>query len=112
MWDHSYYALVWHTLHWQQILYQLRLLPHAFRNSLSHVTSPLGPASVSTFLTTPRFEFWWLRARDLGTAAVLLFAVFPIAAAWAGVRMLNRYLESAPDATLESPAPAGASGAV
>ena len=27
-WDHSYYALVWHTLHWQQILYQLRLLPH------------------------------------------------------------------------------------
>jgi hypothetical protein len=107
VWDHSYYALVWHTLHWQQILYQLRLLPHAFSNSLSHVTSPQGPASVSTFLTTPRLEFWWLRARDLGTAAVLLFVLFPIAVAVAGVRMLNRYLESAPDS-----APAGVSGAV
>ena len=115
VWDHSYYALVWHTLHWQQILYQLRLLPHAFSNSLSHVTSPLGPASVSTFLTTPRLEFWWLRARDLGTAAVLLFVLFPIAAAVAGVRMLNRYLDSDPGPTSESapdPAAIGASGAV
>ena len=119
VWDHSYYALVWHTLHWQQILYQLRLLPHTFSNSLSHVTSPLGPASVSTFLTTPRLEFWWLRACDLGTAAVLLFVIFPIAAAVAGVRMLNRYLDSAPDSAPDSTpetapdsAAIGAAGAV
>ena len=42
-WDHSYYALVWHTLHWQPILYQLRSLPDALSNSLDHVTSKSGP---------------------------------------------------------------------
>jgi hypothetical protein len=102
VWDHSYYALVWHTLHWQQVLYQLRLLPHALSNSLDHVTSPLGPAPVTAFLAgpkAPRLEFWWLRARDLGTTAVLLFALFPIAAVIAGVRTLNRYLESEPEAS-------------
>jgi hypothetical protein len=54
---------------------------------------------VSTFLTTPRLEFWWLRARDLGAAAVILFALFPIAAAVAGVRALNGYLGSEPRTT-------------
>src|SRR5207249_9123608 len=29
-WDHSYYALIWHTVHWQPILYQLRHLWEAF----------------------------------------------------------------------------------
>ena len=43
VWDHSYYALVWHTWHWQPILYQLRSLPNALSNSCDHVTSPLGP---------------------------------------------------------------------
>ena len=98
VWDHSYYALEWHTLHWQQVLYQLRLLPHAFSNSFNHVTSPLGPAPVTAFLSgpkAPRLEFWWLRARDLGTAAVVVFALLPIAAVVTGVRTLNRYLESA-----------------
>ncbi len=99
VWDHSYYALVWHTRHWQQIGYQLRLLPHALSNSFDHVTSPLGPAPVTAFLSgpkAPRLEFWWLRARDLGTTAVLVFALFPIAATVAGVRTLNRSFESAP----------------
>ena len=27
VWDHSYYALIWHTWHWQPIVYQLRLVP-------------------------------------------------------------------------------------
>ena len=40
----------------------------------------------STFPTTPRFEFWWLRARDLGTARCCCSRCFPIAAAAAGVR--------------------------
>jgi len=97
VWDHSYYALVWHTLHWQQIGYQLRLLPHAFTNSLNHVTNPNGPTPLDRSPGAPRFEFWWLRGRDLGTTAVLLFASLPIIAAVAGVRVLNRYLESTPD---------------
>jgi len=100
VWDHSYYALIWHTWHWQQIGYQLRLLPHAFTNSLSHVTNPKGPTPVDRAPGLARFEFWWLRARDLGTTAVLLFAVFPIAAAASGVRALNRYLDSAPDSAV------------
>ena len=84
VWDHSYYALVWHTLHWQQILYQLRLLPRAFSNSLDHVTSATGPAPVTAFLAgskAPRLEFWWLRGRDLGGTAVFcsLFAMLPLA---------------------------------
>jgi hypothetical protein len=98
VWDHSYYALVWHTLHWQQILYQLRLLPDALSNSFTHVTTKTGPAPVTAFLAgkdASRLEFWWLRARDLGTTAVVLFALLPIAAAAAGIRTLNRYLESA-----------------
>ena len=101
VWDHSYYALVWHTLHWQQILYQLRLLPDALSNSFTHVTNKTGPAPVTAFLAgkdASRFEFWWLRSRDLGTMAVVLFALFPIAAATAGIRTLNRYLDSAPGA--------------
>jgi hypothetical protein len=97
VWDHSYYALVWHTLHWQQIGYQLRLLPHALTNSLNHVTNAKGPTPVDRTPGAPRFEFWWLRARDLGTSAVLLFALLPIAAGVAGVRALNRYLETTSD---------------
>ena len=102
VWDHSYYALEWHTLHWQQILYQLRLLPDALSNSFTHVTSKTGPAPVTAFLAgkdASRLEFWWLRARDLGTTAVVVFALLPIAAAVAGVRTLNRYLVSAPPAS-------------
>ena len=74
------------------------LASRALGNSLNHVTSPLGPAPVTAFLRgpkVPRVEFWWLRARDLGATAVLLFALFPIAAVVVGVRTLNGYLESA-----------------
>ena len=74
---------------------------HAFSNSLSHVTSPLGPAPVSTFLTTPRLEFWWLRARDLGTAAVLLFASSRSRPRWPACACSTatsiRHPDSAPD---------------
>ena len=81
VWDHSYYALVWHTLHWQQILYQLRLLPHASRATRSdHVTSPFGPGAGdrrSCRPEAPRFEFWWLRARDLGTDRGVAVRVVP-----------------------------------
>ncbi|HTD50068.1 MAG TPA: hypothetical protein VK771_05680, partial [Acidimicrobiia bacterium] len=97
VWDHSYYALVWHTLHWQQIGYQLRLLPHAFTNSLNHVTNSNGPTPVDRAPGAPRIEFWWLRVRDLGATAVLLFATLPIVAAVAGVRVLDRALDSTPE---------------
>jgi hypothetical protein len=93
-WDHSYYALVWHTLHWQPILYHLRSLPDAFSNTIDHVTSRFGPRPVTTFLGKPRFEFWWLRQRDLGGWAVAVFAFLPIATAAAGLRLLKRHLGS------------------
>ena len=119
VWDHSYYALVWHTLHWQQMLYQLRSLPHAIANSFDHVTNAHGPTPVNqlpscnhaipsscAFTKLPRFEFWWLRARDIGWTAVVLFTVFPAAAAAAGIAALRRYRRSAPESTGE---PTGAS---
>ncbi len=93
-WDHSYYALVWHTLHWQPILYQLRELPHAIANSFDHVTSAKGPVPVTRSPGKPRIELWWLRARDLGITAVLCFAVFPAVALTAGVRMLRSALRN------------------
>jgi hypothetical protein len=110
VWDHSYYALVWHTAHWQQIGYQLRLLSDAWSNSWKHVTSPLGPADVTH---TPRtqFEFWWLRGRDLGGTAVFVFAWAPLIAAATGARLLKRARNDsleAPSEPVES-APEGVS---
>ncbi len=96
-WDHSYYALIWHTEHWQPILYQLRRLPKVFSNSVDHVTSPFGPVSL-TRAPENRVEFWWLRARDLGATAVLCFTVFGLAAFAAGGALLTRYFRSAPPA--------------
>ena len=93
-WDHSYYALIWHTLHWQQVLYQLRLLPHAVANSLNHVTNRFGPTPVTRPPGLPRIEFWWLRSRDIGWPAAIFFALWPVAAAVAGVRMLKGALSS------------------
>jgi MFS family permease len=94
VWDHSYYALIWHTLHWQPILYHLRSLPHALSNTLNHVTNVHGPTPVTKAPGDPRLEFWWLRARDLGTQAVVVFALLPVAALAAAVRLLNRYLDA------------------
>ena len=93
-WDHSYYALIWHTWHWQQILYHLRELPHTFSNTLDHVTRRRGPIPVTRFPGKPRFEFWWLRRRDLGSWAPILFALLPVAAGGAGLRLVNRHLDS------------------
>jgi len=107
-WDHSYYALIWHTEHWQPILYQLRHLWDALQNSLSHVTSPLGPNPVNKFgipaaPDKPRFEMWWLRARDLSWAAVLVLALVPVGLVVAGVRALDRSLDT-PATRPETPA--------
>jgi len=98
-WDHSYYALIWHTRHWQPIGYQVRHLWDALINSLSHVTTPLGPNPVNRFGIPaapgkPRFEMWWLRARDLSAGAVLLLALIPLGLIGAGVRALDRSLET------------------
>jgi len=98
-WDHSYYALIWHTWHWQPINYQVRHLWDALTNSLSHVTSPHGPnpvnkAGIPAAPDKPRFEMWWLRARDLSTGAVLLLALIPAALVAAGLRGLDRSLET------------------
>jgi len=98
-WDHSYYALIWHTRHWQPIGYQVRHLWDALTNSLSHVTTPLGPNPVNRFGIPaapgkPRFEMWWLRARDLSAGAVLLLALIPLGLIGAGVRALDRSLET------------------
>jgi hypothetical protein len=101
-WDHSYYALVWHTLHWQQILYALRHLPDAISNTFDHVTSPFGPLPVTQSPHMPRFEFWWLRARDIGWGAVLFLTAAAIAIAAAGVRVLNRYLGPASETAATS----------
>jgi hypothetical protein len=94
VWDHSYYALIWHTLHWQQILYHLRSIPDAISNTFDHVTNRGGPTPVTRFPGDPRFEFWWLRGRDLGSWALALFALLPVAVAAAGLRLLNRHLDS------------------
>ena len=115
VWDHSYYALVWHTWHWQPILYQLRSLPHALSNSFDHVTSPLGPnplnaAGIPRSPNGPRVELWWLRARDLGWTAVFMFALLPLAAAVVGARLLVGYRKRGPEA-VSGPA-GGVSGAV
>ena len=40
---------IWHTRHWQQILYQLRHLPARLSNTLDHVTTPLGPIPVTRY---------------------------------------------------------------
>jgi hypothetical protein len=105
-WDHSYYALIWHTLHWQPILYNLRSLPDALSHTLNHVTNRSGPIPVTAVPGDPRFEFWWLRQRDIGGWAVAVFALLPIASAAAGVRLLNRHLGSRrkPPATGVAPA--------
>jgi hypothetical protein len=95
VWDHSYYALVWHTAHWQQIGYQLRLLSDAWSNSLNHVTSPFGPTGVIKF-PEPRFEIWWLRVRDLGGTAVFVFAWAPVIVAGAGAQLLRSARKTSP----------------
>jgi hypothetical protein len=107
-WDHSYYALIWHTWDWQPIWYQLRHLPDALTNSLRHVTTPLGPNPVNRFgipaaPDKPRLEMWWLRARDLSAGAVLLLALIPLGLIVAGVRALDRSLET-PEDSRETPA--------
>lgn len=96
VWDHSYYTLIWHTLHWQQMLYVLRSLPDTLANSFHHVTNPHGPTPVTKNPGDPRFEFWWLRACDIGWTAVALFALLPVAAAATGIHAINRYLEPTP----------------
>jgi len=94
-WDHSYYALIWHTAHWQQILYQLRLLPKTISHSFDHVTRPLGPVSLTRAPET-RVEFWVFRARDLGNAAVIGFTLLALAVIATGARMLARYRRETP----------------
>jgi hypothetical protein len=93
-WDHSYYALIWHTWHWQPILYHLRSLPGAISHTFDHVTNRFGPTPVTDFAVKPRFEFWWLRRRDLGSWAVVGFALLPLTSGAAGLRLLNRHLSS------------------
>jgi hypothetical protein len=87
VWDHSYYALTWHTWRFQPILWQLRHLPRAFANTID--------ASGRM-----RVEFWWLRPSAFGWGPTICFAVLPIAAAVAGGWLLSRY------AATRSPAPA------
>ena len=101
MWDHSYYALVWHTLHFQPILYQLRHLPDAFSNSFDYVTTRVGPPGPTRFPGQPRLELWWLRVRDIGNAAALFFALLPATVAFVGVRMLRSYRRSQRELTTE-----------
>ena len=103
VWDHSYYALVWHTLHWQPILYQLRRLPDAFANSFDHVTTPFGPPGPTRFPGAPRLELWWLRVRDIGSSAALFFALLPATAAFVGLRNLKRYRRSQRELTTDLP---------
>jgi hypothetical protein len=98
-WDHSYYALIWHTWHWQQILYHLRELPHVFSNTLNNVTWKTGPIPVTRYPGKPRLEFWWLRGRDLGWQAPLVFALLPVAVFAACLRLVNRHLNSRRPAT-------------
>ena len=100
-WDHSYYALVWHTLHFQPILYQLRHLPDAFSNSFDHVTTRFGPPGSTRFPGAPRLELWWLRGRDIGSAAAAFFALLPAAVALVGLGILKGYRRSQRELTVE-----------
>jgi hypothetical protein len=45
---------------------------------------------------------WWLRARDLSAGAVLLLALIPLGLIVAGVRALDRSLET-PEDSRETP---------
>jgi hypothetical protein len=87
-WDHSYYALIWHTRRFQPILWHLRHIPRTIANTID--------ASGKL-----RVELWWLRPSAFGWGSTVCFAVLPIAAAVAGAWMLSRY----PAARGGAPAP-------
>jgi hypothetical protein len=91
-WDHSYYALVWHTWRFQPIAWQLRHIPRTIANTID---------ASGKF----RVEFWWVRPSAFGWGSVLCFAVLPIAAAAAGVWLLSRSASSRNEAAEPVPEP-------
>jgi hypothetical protein len=76
-WDHSYYALIWHTRRFQPILWHLRHLRRTIENTI-HSTGKM------------RVELWWVRPSAFGWGSTLLFAVVPLVAAIGGVWLLRR----------------------
>jgi hypothetical protein len=81
-WDHSYYALIWHTRRFQPILWHLHRIPRAFANALNGSNPRVRPM---------RIELWWLRPSAYGWESVLWFWALPAVAAIAGIWMLSRY---------------------
>jgi hypothetical protein len=99
VWDHSYYALIWHTWHWQPILFQIGLIPHAIGNTFWHAASRPRNPNPPVSARDPRIEFWWLRLHSIGFTAALFFAAWPAIAGVTGLRMLRgaRRSQSCPE---------------
>jgi hypothetical protein len=89
-WDHSYYALIWHTRRFQPILWQLRRLPRTISNTID------GSGRM-------RVELWWLRPSAFGWPSTLCFALLTIGAAGAGVWMLSRSMTARREAAEPPP---------
>jgi hypothetical protein len=96
-WDHSHYALMWHTLHWQPILWQLRLLPHTVANTFGF-GDPAKPLHSNFQPERARFEFWWLRPSTIGWTTWVLYAFVIAAIAYAGFRLVRSSLRAQPAA--------------
>jgi hypothetical protein len=90
-WDHSYYALVWHTWRWQPIRYQLAQLPHVFMNTIGLGKPAVARALVDHHPESARFEFWWLRLHDIGGLAYTVFLLAVVTSALFGIRLLLTY---------------------
>jgi hypothetical protein len=97
-WDHSYYALIWHTWRFQPIRWHLARIPRMFANTRD--------------ASGRRFDFWWLRPSAYGWVSVLCFWVIPTVAAVAGIWMLSRSAATRGEAVgalepepIEEPAP-------
>ncbi len=108
-WDHSHYALIWHSFRFQQIVYTLRLLPHALANTFGFGDPAVRPAVVNQAPHNARLEFWWLRPHDIGLFAWLLFMAVTVLLAYGGARLVRGagLRSSSPD-RVPSQAPASA----
>jgi hypothetical protein len=89
-WDHSYYALIWHTWRFNPIVWHVRRIPKTLANTVD----------ASGRL---RVELWWLRPSAYGWGSVLCFAVLPIAAAVVGVVLLARASSASDEDGLAAP---------
>jgi hypothetical protein len=85
------HAELLHTWHWQQIVWQLRLLPHTLANTLGFGDPP-NPLHSIFHPEQARFEFWWLRPSTIGWTTWVVYAAVFSAIAYAGIRLVRSSL--------------------